>query len=77
MAITRAQIVRELRRQGGIMGSNGGSMLVTQQEMEVDLVTMDLMQVLVTTITKTLQQILMQEVVAAVQMMTLQERDQL
>jgi hypothetical protein len=29
MAITRAQIVRELRRQGGIMGSNGGSMLVT------------------------------------------------
>jgi hypothetical protein len=29
MAITRAQIVRQLRRKGGIMGSNGGSMLVT------------------------------------------------
>jgi len=29
MAITRAQQIRQLRRQGGIMGSNGGSMLVT------------------------------------------------
>ena len=29
MAITNAQQYRQLRRQGGIMGSNGGSMLVT------------------------------------------------
>ena len=29
MAITRTQIARQLRRQGGIMGNNGGSMLVT------------------------------------------------
>ena len=29
MAITRAQEARQLRRRGGIMGSNAGSMLVT------------------------------------------------
>ena len=29
MAITRAQQKRQLRRKGGIMGSNAGSMLVT------------------------------------------------
>jgi len=29
MAITRAQEARQLRRKGGIMGSNAGSMLVT------------------------------------------------
>ena len=29
MAITRAQQKRQLRRRGGIMGSNAGSMLVT------------------------------------------------